>query len=227
MKKFISLFVLLVGLISATSIVNAQRINISVNINSQPAWGPTGYDYVRFYYFPDIDCYYDVNGGLFIYSDSGRWISARYLPHRYCRYDMYGMYKVVINTHDPWLYNRHHRRQYARYKGYHGQVVIRDSYDRRYHRSRNNDILWYREQKQNRHNQYKNRDYNRPSYNRYDEPQSTRPARQDSRRRDDRQNPPSINNHRNNRQEVKPSEENPRTDFRLASNQDNSRSTRR
>lgn len=47
--------------LTAVSGVNAQiRISINANIVSQPVWGPTGYDYARYYYLPDIDAYYSI-----------------------------------------------------------------------------------------------------------------------------------------------------------------------
>ncbi|MDR1503247.1 MAG: hypothetical protein LBT43_12430 [Prevotella sp.] len=143
MKKFLLAFALFIGVTSFYSTVEAQNINISINIGRQPAWGPVGYDYVGYYYFPDIDCYYDVNVGLFYYFDRGRWISARYLPYGYRNYDLYGLYKVVLNVRDPWRYHHIHYRDYARYRGHRNQIVIRDSRDHRYHDSRNNRVTWY------------------------------------------------------------------------------------
>jgi len=143
MKKYILAFALLIGVASFYNTAEAQNINISINIGRQPAWGPVGYDYAGYYYFPDIDIYYDVNVGLFYYADRGRWISARYLPYHYRNYDLYRLHKVVLNVHQPWRYHSTHYRDYARYRGYHKQVVIRDSRDARYHKSRNNRVTWY------------------------------------------------------------------------------------
>lgn len=162
MKKFIVAFALLIGATSLYNTVEAQSVNISVNIGRQPAWGPVGYDYVNYYYFPDIDCYYDVNIGMFYYYDRGRWMSARYLPYGYRNYDLYGLYKVVLNVHEPWRYHRTHYRDYARYRGYRNQVVIRDSRDYRYHNSRNNRVVWYSNTRPagNSRDYYRDRDHN-------------------------------------------------------------------
>lgn len=143
MKKFIATFALLIGIASLYNNAEAQNINVNINIGNQPAWGPVGYDYAGYYYFPDIDVYYNVNTGFYNYFDRGRWVSARYLPYAYANYDLYGLYKVVLNVNTPWLYNNIHRRDYARYRGYRGQVVIRDSRDTRYYNSRNNRVRWY------------------------------------------------------------------------------------
>jgi hypothetical protein len=158
MKKFLLAFALLIGIASFNNTAEAQGVNININIGHQPAWGPVGYDYVDYYYMPDINCYFDVNLGLFYYYDRGRWIAARYLPYGYRNYDLYGMYKVVlVNIHDPWLYNQVHYRDYARYRGYRNQIVIRDSRDTRYRDSQNNRIAWY---SGNKNNNYRQKEYN-------------------------------------------------------------------
>lgn len=121
---------------------NAQSVNVNINIGRQPAWGPVGYNYVGYYYFPDIDIYYSVDRSLFYYWDGRGWIGARYLPPRYAHYDLYRTYKVVINDRDPWKYNPYHRKHYAHYRGNYNQVIILNAKDHRYHNSRNNRVVW-------------------------------------------------------------------------------------
>jgi len=151
MKKFLLVSALLIGMASSYSTIEAQvSLNVSINIGRQPAWGPVGYDYVDFYYFPDINCYFNVNLELFYYFERGRWFSARYLPYAFRNYDLYGMYKVVlVGVANPWIHNSIHIRDYGRYKGYKNQVIIRDSRDTRYRDSRNNKIAWYSGSKDN------------------------------------------------------------------------------
>lgn len=143
MKKLLLVLGIAIGFSSLYNEAQAQHVSINININSQPAWGPVGYDYVDYYYFPDINVYFNVNSGRYHYLDRGRWISSRYLPSLYANYDLYGLYKVVLNVNNPWKYNSRHRRDYRRYVGYRGQVVIRDSRDARYYNSRRNHISWY------------------------------------------------------------------------------------
>lgn len=196
MKKFIVAFALLIGATSLYNTVEAQSVNISVNIGRQPAWGSVGYDYVNYYYFPDIDCYYDVNIGMFYYNDRGRWMSARYLPYGYRNYDLYGLYKVVLNVHEPWRYHRTHYRDYARYRGYRNQVVIRDSRDYRYHNSRNNRVVWYSNTRpasnnrdyNNRDRDYNNRDRDYNNRNRESRPQNNYNRDRSDDRRDNNRN---------------------------------------
>jgi len=102
------------------------RLGVNFNMGAQPDWGPYGYDNAQFYYFPDIDIYYDVLNSEFVYFDGYDWRSSPYLPSMYNDFDLYGAYKVVINEPRPYLRADYYRRQYYSYRGYHNQPVIRD-----------------------------------------------------------------------------------------------------
>ncbi|MRG44765.1 hypothetical protein GFS24_06550 [Chitinophaga sp. SYP-B3965] len=111
---------------------NAQ-VSINVNIGSQPAWGPVGYDYAEYYYLPDVDAYYYIPDRQFIYLNGNRWVRARALPAAY-HYDLYSGYKVVVNEPRPYLRPVVYREKYGKYKGWYGkQTIIRDSPDKKYH----------------------------------------------------------------------------------------------
>jgi hypothetical protein len=217
MKKFLLAFALFIGVTSFYSTVEAQNINISINIGRQPAWGPVGYDYVGYYYFPDIDCYYDVNVGLFYYFDRGRWISARYLPYGYRNYDLYGLYKVVLNVRDPWRYHHIHYRDYARYRGHRNQIVIRDSRDHRYHDSRKDGY----DNKRNKDKNYNNSQ--RKNYNKRSE-YGSRDNR--SNRNDNVKSRPSTSRGDNRNSKATQSSSG-RSDLRMVSNTGSERSNKR
>lgn len=145
MKKMVfilaSLFAF--GVFSGGETVKAQVVSVNINIGVQPAWGPVGYDYVEYYYIPEIDCYYNVPQGLFYYVNNGRWISGRYLPPYYSRYDLYRLYKVVVNGYrQPWMYHSRHYSAYHHYVGRYNQPMIRYSRDNRYEMSRRNRYDW-------------------------------------------------------------------------------------
>jgi hypothetical protein len=126
-------FVLIVSLfLWGTSATSYAQISVNFNIGVQPVWGPTGYDYVEYYYLPDIDCYYYVPRHRFYYFERGRWIYRSSLPPRYGNYDLYNSYKVVVNERDPWRHHENYREKYASYKGRHDQQPIRDSRDSKY-----------------------------------------------------------------------------------------------
>ena len=133
MKKLVLFAAVLI--VSLFSINNAKaQVSLNINIGSQPVWGPTGYDHVDYYYFPDIDAYYYVPSGQYIYSNGGRWVWGNNLPAQYGNFDLYRAYKVVINEPRPYLRNNVYVTRYSKYKNYGGrQTIIRDSRDTKYY----------------------------------------------------------------------------------------------
>lgn len=69
MKKALLLLLISFGYLSQQNADAQIRINANINIGNQPLWGPVGYDYVDYYYMPDIDVYYHVPQRQFIYLD--------------------------------------------------------------------------------------------------------------------------------------------------------------
>lgn len=189
----------MVGLLISSTHSQAQSFQININIGAQPAWGPAGYKYVDYYYFPDLNVYYNVNNRLFVFHDGrGFWVESNYLPYEYQRYDLYRMYKVVINNQlYPWRYNQRHYHEFAHYRNRYNQLVIRDCRDSFYKQSRKNKYHWYHsnpKKYRNRKAEYAHapawRENNRRSYeNRqtYDHRRSQN-NRQIERRDDRRQN---------------------------------------
>ena len=132
MKKLFWVLMLATG--SVISRQATAQVSVNINIGSQPAWGPVGYDYVEYYYLPDIELYYYVPRRQFVYITNGKWVFATYLPTRYRSYNLYSGYKVVINQPRPYLHFATHKVSYAKFKGNNGrQVVIRNSNDPKYY----------------------------------------------------------------------------------------------
>ena len=129
MKKLIVIAILA---ISCWFTADAQ-VSFSLNIGSQPAWGPVGYDRADYYYLPDAGAYYDINRRVFVYRNGTRWDRGAYLPGRYRNMDLYNAHKVVItNQRDPWNNHNRYYNQYSGYKGRRGQASIRDARDQKY-----------------------------------------------------------------------------------------------
>ncbi len=122
MKK-LGVFIVFFGLIFSAG---AQvRVN-AANTASQPLWGPAGYHYAAYYYFPEINVYYETGSGNFIFFNRGQWIPASKLPDRFGKPDLFAMHKVVLNERNPYLNNTQHLKKYpANYK-YGRQDLIRD-----------------------------------------------------------------------------------------------------
>jgi hypothetical protein len=135
-KRMKKIFVCLALLTCTAVFKNAEaqvRFNVNINIGAQPVWGPVGYDYVEYYYLPDIECYYYVPTRQFIYLSGGNWVFSYSLPPRYRTYNLYTGYKVVVNEPKAYLHFNDHRAKYAVYRGNHSQVIIRNSEDPRYY----------------------------------------------------------------------------------------------
>ncbi len=128
-KTIVILALLLIGFWPAES---TAQVRVSFNIGLQPIWGPVGYDYVDYYYLPDIDAYYNVPERHFVYYENGAWINSGSLPARYHDFDLFHAHKVVINEDRPWMRNEEYRNRYSSYKGHHDNEFIRDSHDSRY-----------------------------------------------------------------------------------------------
>jgi len=129
------------GVASLSSISTKAQVNLSINIGSQPQWGPTGYDHVDYYYLPDVDAYYYVPTSQYVYQNNGSWIWRNSLPSRYGNYNLYNGYKVVMNQPKPYLSHQSHIQQYGKYKNYKGkQSSIRDSRETKYVNARNGRI---------------------------------------------------------------------------------------
>lgn len=113
---------LLIGIaVLSFSNSNAQ-VSVNVNIGTPPAWGPAGYNDVRYYYLPDIETYYDVRESNYVYINNGRWVRTRSLPTVYRNYDLYNHYKVVLTDYrgnTPYDNFKTHKIKYA--KGYKGK----------------------------------------------------------------------------------------------------------
>ena len=133
MKKLI---VGAVMLLSVAAFQNAEaqvRVNVNVNIGSQPVWGPVGYDYVDYYYLPDIEAYYYVPTRQFIYLSGGNWVFAYGLPPAYRTYNLYSGYKVVVNRPKAYLYHNTYKVKYQGFRGNRSQAIIRNSSNPKYY----------------------------------------------------------------------------------------------
>jgi len=126
---------LCVAMLFCTSAFNATNAQARVcvfcasNLSEQPSWGPAGYDFVYYYYLPEIEVYYYVPNHQFTYQKDGIWITSNTLPLRYAAFNFYKAYKVVMNDDnvEPYLEHNINKVEYASYKSKHDQPVNRDS----------------------------------------------------------------------------------------------------
>ena len=122
--------------LSGTAFAQAD-INAKFNLDTQPIWGPTGYDYVDYYYLPDIETYYNVEKNRYYYYEDGHWLYQSTLPQRFATYNIYNSYKVVVNEPRPWQNHKVNKEKYYSYRDRHDQKPIRDSRDSKYFKNKN------------------------------------------------------------------------------------------
>lgn len=109
------------------------QVNVNVNIGSQAVWGPVGYDYVDYYYLPEVDAFYYVPTAEFIYWSGPKQVTATFLPASH-HINLYSTYKVVVNEPRPYLQHNTYIVKYGKYKkGGPKQKIIRDSQDQKYY----------------------------------------------------------------------------------------------
>jgi hypothetical protein len=131
-----TLKLLAIGIILLLSNASNAQLSVNVNIGTPPAWGPSGYSNVDYYYLPDIEAYYDIRDSQFIYYGNGTWIRSRYLPRQFRNYDLYNGYKVVLNNYhgnSPYNNFQNHSRVYrVGYRGHYQKTVGHRHFEQRY-----------------------------------------------------------------------------------------------
>lgn len=115
MKKVLIIATLLFGSFALNQKADAQiRFGININIGDQPSWRVPGYNYVEYYYLPEIEAYYYVPRHQFIYLSNGRWVFSSSLPYRYSSYNLYTANKIVVNRPNAYLSFEQDRMRYGR-----------------------------------------------------------------------------------------------------------------
>ena len=110
-----------VVLLSALAITSCGTYTTNVTAydysHNNPAWAPPYYPGARYYYFPDIECYYDLATRDFIVLNMGQWMFVPSIAPFYTTYDLYSSYIIVINTrvYQPWMHHHYYIRSYPRY----------------------------------------------------------------------------------------------------------------
>lgn len=103
----------IVGIVALTSNQSDAQVSLNVNIGTQPAWVPAGYQNVDYYYLPEVQSYYYVPQRQFVYLSGNRWTRSRYLPARYRSYNLNHGRKIVVYGNSPYRNYNTHRIRYA------------------------------------------------------------------------------------------------------------------
>ncbi len=70
---------------------------------------------VRYYYYPNLQAYYDTCSARYIYMKDGEWITAEYMAPNYRGYCLYNNTYVILDgfTNDePYLLINEHKKKY-------------------------------------------------------------------------------------------------------------------
>ncbi len=176
------LFILTTAGLNTTAL--AQNVQISASINL-PGWAPyyENQSQVRYYYFPDIETYYDLRSQEFVYLYNGVWVFSRSLPPAYSWFNLNNSFVVALDhrVFEPWRHFNYYVSHYPRYY-YHSKYynrrwdndrplrgfnenerreVFNHRADRDYYNSRARSGEYRNENRNRDDNNYRNDNYNR------------------------------------------------------------------
>ncbi len=100
-------------------------VTTTVQYNN-PAWAPPYHHGCRYYYFPDIETYYDMSMEQFVYLHNGQWLFMPALPTIYSHFDLYTGFIITLNisVYQPWMHHQYYVAHYPRY--YYHNVYINE-----------------------------------------------------------------------------------------------------
>lgn len=98
---------------------------LSVNLSAQraestPLVDPVTQCSYRYFYYPNIEAYFDSKNNVYIFQEKGEWITADEIPSGYRGYSIYNKVNVVINDYDddnPTQFLSAHKKKYPYNKG--------------------------------------------------------------------------------------------------------------
>jgi hypothetical protein len=71
--------------------------------------------YIRYYYFPNLQAYFDNLKMVYYFKENGTWITASELPKNYGGYSLYNKARVTITDYDdeePYHLLQVHKKMY-------------------------------------------------------------------------------------------------------------------
>ncbi|MGV9002777.1 hypothetical protein [Flavobacterium sp.] len=93
--------------------VSSKEVTLNIDLKSNCK--------LRYYYYPNLQAYFDNLKNVFYYQDKGFWQTAATLPTNYGGYSLYKMNHVEISDFDdehPYQHLNTHKKQYpSNFKG--------------------------------------------------------------------------------------------------------------
>lgn len=105
MKNYILLF-------AALSFMN---VNAQVNEEKKLTIDPQTNCELRYFYFPNMEAYYDMKKEVFHYQENNVWLTAAQLPPHYGGYSLFKKERVVLTDFEdenPEQFIKEHRKMY-------------------------------------------------------------------------------------------------------------------
>jgi hypothetical protein len=95
MKKLMSSTVLILFLIHSSYSQKSIRKE-----ESPPLIDPISNCQLRYYYYPNLEAYYDTQKNIYYYKENSEWVEGDEIPEGYRGYSLYNKIFVYINDYD-------------------------------------------------------------------------------------------------------------------------------
>ena len=96
-------------------LVSFNYSNAQPQANSENTDSGYKYEEVRYYYFPNMEAYYDAKVGMYLYVEDGEWIESEVLEPKSRGYSLKNGAYVMIKDYlgdEPYAMLREHKRLY-------------------------------------------------------------------------------------------------------------------
>ena len=99
-KTMIKLNLIKNGLFIVFSIQSGFTQTRDKNIKEVPIYNSINHCQLRYYYYPNLDAYFDTQKKIFYFKEKGDWKTAEQIPNGYRGYSMYNNYSLFITDYD-------------------------------------------------------------------------------------------------------------------------------
>lgn len=97
--------------IQAQEAVEIEEVNVAFNYKTTSENEPYKYEEVRYYYYPNLQAYFDTKVGLYLYQENGEWVESERLAPTFRGYSLkngqYVMIKDYVGEEPYTLINDH------------------------------------------------------------------------------------------------------------------------
>jgi hypothetical protein len=95
MKKILSYIIVILFVVHSSFAQKSKRQE-----ESQPLIDPTTNCQMRYYYFPNLEAYFDTQKRIYYYKEDSEWVTDEEIPEGYRGYSLYNKVYVFISDYD-------------------------------------------------------------------------------------------------------------------------------